>query len=257
MAEILAVSPDGNTVVYTDAEQEVLAFLDITNPSSPMGLGTVALGGEPTSVAVCGDYAIVCINTSPSFTVVSGSWLAIDIASQTIVHTDALPGQPDSIAVSPDCTKAVVAIENERDEDLRDGRIPQLPAGEIVVLDLMPLDTPSSWSLSTIDITGLDGVLEPTDPEPEFVDINSDNIAVVTLQENNALVLIDLEAMEVMSSFSAGTVNLRDIDKTEDRIIDPTERQRKVPREPDGVAWIGKVSGHPNTLNKVVKEFSA
>jgi len=237
-AEIVAASTDGNTLIYSDSPQEQIGFVDITDPSQPLGLGAVDLDGEPTSVAVLGDFALVAINTSADFVDTSGQLIAVDIATQTVVQSLDIGGQPDSIAVSPDGNYAVIAIENERDEDLGDGAPPQLPAGFVTVVDTSSAN-PANWTTTQIDLTGLDGVAFPNDPEPEFVDISSENIAAVTLQENNAIVLIDLEAGTVLRSFSAGTVDLTNVDTVEDGIIDQTDSLDAVPREPDGIAFIG------------------
>ena len=76
----------------------------------------------------------------------------------------------------------------------------------------------------------------PEDPEPEYVSINSKNIAVVALQENNALVLIDLATKTVTKSFSAGQVTLTNVDVDEEGVIKQDATLTKL-REPDGVAW--------------------
>jgi hypothetical protein len=97
---------------------------------------------------------------------------------------------------------------------------------------------PADWTLRNIDLSGLDGVLYPDDPEPEFVSINADFIAVVTLQENNAIVLINTKTGAVMNSYSAGSVDLTNIDTLEDGIIAQNMDQPGRLREPDGVVWI-------------------
>ena len=240
-AEIVAVSTDGNTLVYSDSPQEQIGFVDISDPSTPSGLGVLSVGGEPTSVEVLGNYALVAVNTSADFVDTSGQLVTIDIttpATPTVVNTLDIGGQPDSIAVSPDGNYAVIAIENERDEDLGDGGLPQSPAGFVTVVDTSDTD-PNNWSTTQIELTGLAGVTVPEDPEPEFVDISSNNIAAVTLQENNAVVLIDLTTGTVLNSFSAGTVDLTNIDTAEDGIIDQTASLNDVPREPDGITFIG------------------
>ena len=99
---------------------------------------------------------------------------------------------------------------------------------------------PLNWSEpSKIELTGLDGVFEPDDPEPEFIHINEDNIAVVTLQENNAVVLIDVATKSVIDSFTTGTVDLTFIDRQDDSMVKQVEDAAAVPREADGVVWIG------------------
>jgi len=236
-AEIVAVSSDGNTLIYSDSPGKQIGFVDITDPKIPAGLGVLTLSGEPTSVAVQGNYALVGVNTSSDFINVSGELAVIDIVSRTLLETLTLDGQPDSVAVSPDGAYAAIVIENERDEDLGDGEPPQAPAGTMNVVALS--GNPDSWTISNVDLTGISD-LYPGDPEPEYVDINSDNIAVVTLQENNYIVLVDLTDGSIVNHFSAGTVDLTKIDATEEdsALISLTESQAGIPREPDGVAWI-------------------
>lgn len=203
-------------------------------PANPLPAGTLPLPGEPTSVAVAGPYALVGVNTSADFINVSGELAVVHIASQTLVHSIDLGGQPDSVAVSPDGSFAAVVIENDRDEDLNNGDLPQAPAGKLVVVSLT--GAPTDWTTTDVDMTGLP-VTEPTDPEPEFVDINSENMAVV--QENNGVALVDMTSASVVNAFSAGTVDLDQIDATEeDALISQTESLSDIPREPDGVAWI-------------------
>lgn len=238
VAEIVAVSTDGNTLIYTDGKTENLGFVDITDPTNPLPAGITALGGEPTSVAVAGQYALTAVNTSPSFIAPSGNLQVIDIVTHALVTTFDLGGQPDSIAVSPDGRYAAVVIENERDEDLGDGAPPQAPAGYMVIVDM--IGAPAEWTMRNINFTGLDSMRFADDPEPEFVDINSANIAVVTLQENNHIALVDLASGNVINHFSAGTVDLDQIDTQKDKLIELTSTLTDIPREPDGVSWISK-----------------
>jgi len=238
-AEIVDVSEDGTTLIYTDSPRGVIGFVDITTPDAPAPLGILELGGEPTSVAVKGRYALVGVNTSASLADPSGKLAVVDIASRTLVTTIDLRGQPDSVAVSPDKAYAAIAIENERDEDIDDGQIdrtPQAPAGYLVVADISAAD-PAAWTTRDVDLTGL-ALIAPTDPEPEYVDINSDNMAVVTLQENNHLVLVDLATATVTGHFSAGRVSLDQVDTVEEDIISQTGSLSNIVREPDGVTWI-------------------
>jgi len=238
VAEILAVTADGLTLVYTDSPGARLGLVDIADPSAPSGLGTVALGGEPTSVVIAGSFALAGVNTSESFTRPSGHVAVVDLAERTIVGRCDVGGQPDSLALSPDGAYVAVAVENERDEDLNDGFIPQLPPGHLAILDLAKSGRPTNCTAARrVDLTGLAEVA-PSDPEPEFVAINGNNEAVVTLQENNHLVVVDLATGMVTAHFPAGSVTLTGVDATEDGRISLTETLVGVPREPDAVAWI-------------------
>jgi hypothetical protein len=246
-AEIVAASEDGRTLVYTDSPNQSIGFVDITRPSAPTALGALRLDGEPTSVAVVGKWALVAVNTSQSFTNPSGFLGVFDlkacarrVATCSPHTTIPLAGQPDSVAVSPDKQYAAIVIENERDEDVTvdgvEGGLPQLPAGALQVLTLQ--GPPERWNLRTVDLSGL-SAYAPEDPEPEYVSISRQNIAAVTLQENNHLVLVHLPTAKVVRDFPAGTVDLRNVDVEDDGLVNPVGTLDDVPREPDGVAWLG------------------
>ncbi len=233
--EIIAATPDGMTLVYTDSPLGVVGLIDITDPRAPKPMGNIDLPGEPTSVSVVGDRAYVGINTSESYTDPSGELAVIDIATRSIVGTCSLSGQPDSVAVDAAGSFVAIAIENERDEDLGEGRVPQMPAGALDMIDLAD-NTAQCDTLRTADLTGLAEVA-PEDPEPEFVDINSLGQAVVTLQENNHIVVVNRDGT-IASHFSAGAVDLYSVDLDEERALTFDGTQLGRVREPDAVKWI-------------------
>ncbi len=237
VAEIVASSENGKTLIYTDSETEKAGFVDLSNPHDPKPLGTISLNGEPTSVAVAGKYALVAVNRSADFINTAGELVVIDIYQQQIVATLPLGGQPDSVAVSHDQRFAAIAIENERDEDLGNGEPPQMPAGFLTIVDLK--GPPKQWKLRDTQLTGL-ADLFPQDPEPEYVSINKQNVAAITLQENNHIVLVDLASGQVIDHFSAGSADLSQIDINENDLIEPTGSLSDVPREPDGITWINR-----------------
>ena len=233
-AEIISATADGMTLVYTDGPAEVVGFIDISDPANPVAAGAIELDGEPTSVSVSGNIAYLGENTSEDFINVSGVLHAIDVPTRTVLASCDLGGQPDSVAVSPDGSFVAVAIENERDEDLGDGRVGQMPAGFVAIVPTAEGGLACDGLISA-DITGL-AEIAPEDPEPEFVAINAENEIVVTLQENNHMVVLAADG-RVLNHFSAGEVTLDGVDTEEEGalIFDQTIT---VPREPDSVAWI-------------------
>ncbi|MCA9454408.1 MAG: hypothetical protein KC584_17560, partial [Nitrospira sp.] len=237
VAEIVTASENGQLLIYTDSQTQNIGFVDISDPSDPRPDGTLAVGGEPTSVAVVRKYALGVVNTSENFVNTSGVLQIINLNTRQIVRSIDLGGQPDSIAVSPDGKYAAIAIENERDEELGNGEPPQSPPGFVVIVDIK--GNPTHWTTRTVDLVGVP-TLFPTDPEPEFIDINQKNIAVVTLQENNHLALIDLQTGKVINHWEAGTVDLTDIDTNENDLIELNSSLNDVRREPDAVKWISK-----------------
>jgi hypothetical protein len=236
-SEIITVSGDGMTLIYSDSPLGVIGFIDITDPANPAPLGTLAVAGEPTAVSAIGNSVIAGVNTSESFTAPSGFAASFAIDTMTETARCDLGGQPDSTAIAPDGSFIAIAIENERDEDAGDGRVGQMPGGSVAMIDLNPEGTLDCATTRFANVTGL-AEIAPQDPEPEFVDINAAGEVVVTMQENNHIVVLDRTGA-VLSHFSAGTVDLTGIDATDERaalIFD--EAQADIPREPDGIQWI-------------------
>ncbi|MBE9399493.1 esterase-like activity of phytase family protein [Pontibacterium sp. N1Y112] len=235
-AEIIAVSEDGKTLVYSDSPLEGLGFVDISDADEPKPAGHLKLEGEPTSVAIADDYVLTGVNTSTSYVTPTGFLAAIDLDDKEIEKRCDLGGQPDSIAVSKDGKYVAVAIENERDEDLNDGELPQLPAGFLVIAPLED-GKPDCDDMRRVEMTGL-AEIGADDPEPEFVDFNDNNEIVVTLQENNHLVVVDAKTAKVINHFSAGSVDLKNVDLKKDRTLTFNKTQENRLREPDSVKWL-------------------
>ena len=235
-AEIITASADGMTLVYSDSPLGVIGMIDITDPANPKPAGTVALDGEPTAVSALGNTVFAGVNTSESYTAPSGHLVHIDLATRAEAGRCDLGGQPDSTAIAPDGSFVVVAVENERDEDAGDGRVPQMPPGHVAIVPLtdgaMDCD-----AMIKVDLTGLAGIAAE-DPEPEFVDVSPAGEIAVTLQENNHIAVISASG-EVVSHFSAGAVDLEGVDLTDEQAaLLFTESQPGRLREPDGIQWI-------------------
>ncbi|TQL69934.1 hypothetical protein FB381_3857 [Nocardioides albertanoniae] len=262
VAEISAVSEDGNTLAYTDAAGGRIGFVDITNPSAPKGLGSHDVsggkGGSPTSVSIVGDHALVVVDESTYPGLEDTEWEdeepavgtragRIDVVSLAAPHEEVasydLGGQPDSIAVSPDGTYAAIAMENQRNEAVtpaggEEGDLPQAPAGSVKVVGLD--GGPTEWSITDVALpaSALKGLAAPEDAEPEYVDINSENKLALTLQENNGVAIIDLASASIDQVWSAGNAVVPGVDATKDGRFDPVDTV-DAPREPDAIQWVG------------------
>lgn len=257
VAEISAVSPDGTTVAYTDAAQGAVGFVDITDPANPVGVGTLPVSelgdGEPTSIAIVGEKLLVVVDTSQSYTDPSGALFVVDLDSHEVLREIDLGGQPDSIDISKNGKFAAIAIENQRDEDLGDGGLPQLPSGFVQIVRIQ--GDVNSWKATPVHLTAGDGsplpiieqagIYEPTDLEPEYVAFkdaplgNERGLLAVSLQENNGIVLINAVNGKIVGAFSAGSVTVGGVDVVEEDTIDQSGTITDVPREPDSLGWIG------------------
>ncbi|MBN2629972.1 MAG: esterase-like activity of phytase family protein [Rhodobacteraceae bacterium] len=234
-AEIIAATEDGMTLIYSDSPLGVIGMVDITDPKAPKPLGNIAMGGEPTTTQIIGGMAFVGVNTSADFINTSGKLVTVDIAAKSVVAECELGGQPDSVAKAKDGSFIAVAIENERDEDLNDGVIPQMPAGFVVKLPVKD-GMVDCAGLQKIEMTGLAAV-GGDDPEPEFLDVNEAGEIVVTMQENNHIAVIGADGT-VVSHFNAGAIDLDGIDTKRNGKLDFTSKKEGVLREPDAVKWI-------------------
>ncbi|VVT19824.1 esterase-like activity of phytase family protein [Rhizobium sp. EC-SD404] len=236
-AEIITATGDGMTLIYSDSPAGGIGFIDITDAAAPVAGGFLAMdGGEPTAVSVSGSKVLVGVNTTEDLTQPSGFLAVVDIESREVEAQCDLGGQPDSTAVSPDGTFATVAIENQRDEELNDGVIPQMPAGDVKIFPLTD-GVPDCDAMITVDLTGI-AEIAPEDPEPEFVDFNEANELAVTLQENNHIAIINAADGTVTAHFSAGSVDLTGIDTEDDGAFDFSGSATAVKREPDAVQWL-------------------
>lgn len=262
VAEISTVTPDGNTVIYTDAAAKRIGFVDIRDALKPAGLGTLSLADlghaddQPTSVAAHGEFVLVVVDTTGGdFANPSGRVDIVRVADRTLVHSIDLGGQPDSIAISPDGSFAAIAMENQRDEEYtpdggEEGDLPQQPTGFLQLLALT--GAPTAWTARKVDLdleqaraAGLD---TPEDLEPEYVSINSRGQVALTLQENNGIAIIDGKTGAVSKIFTAGTQGVDGIDTVEDGALDQSGSIEATPREPDAIGWIG--DDHVATANE-------
>ncbi|KAL3931074.1 MAG: hypothetical protein SGBAC_011479, partial [Bacillariaceae sp.] len=157
--------------------------------------GLVTIGGETTSLAIKDKSVAVGVSTSRDFLNPAGSFQVIDRETRAIVATIDMGGQPGSVALSSDKNFVAIAIENRRDENVDNS--------------------------TKIAMTGLESVLQSSDPEP---------------------LKNDVAKAEVLASFSAGTATVTNFDVEDENIIAQnvsvtvTVTVRCVP---DCVTWIG------------------
>ncbi|MBX2880980.1 MAG: esterase-like activity of phytase family protein [Granulosicoccus sp.] len=235
-AEIIVANTAGDLLAYSDSPFKAIGLVDISSPTSPQPAGIIQLDGEPTAVVFSGEDILVSINTSTNFVSPSGMLAVYDTKESQLLSSCELGGQPDSVALSPDGSIVAVAIENERDEDLNDGELPQLPAGFLSIYPLRD-GLPICADVKQVSLLGLADI-GGDDPEPEFVAINQRNEIAVTMQENNHIVIVDGNTGNIIQHFNAGSVDLENVDIDEEGALTFDASQPNRPREPDAVKWL-------------------
>jgi len=258
VAEIVAATPDGMTLLYTSADTGVLGMVDITRPEQPRLLPRVNVQlmgvGEPTSVAITPDgrYAVVAVRLGDDVNNARRGLVRVyDIRQPAAVKhvKDITVGiGPDSLALAGQgrTLRAVVAIEDEETDAEGDATLDGQRPGRIDVVGLQDLYGGTSSGVQSIELVqalqATPGIVYPNDPQPEFVAIDARaQKAVVTLQENNAVAILDLsdpQRARLERVFSTGTVTRNgnaDLKKDKEIAFKDSFTAR---READAVAWV-------------------
>ncbi|QDH19654.1 choice-of-anchor I domain-containing protein [Saccharibacillus brassicae] len=246
-AEIAASTPDGQRLIVTEADQGSIGVLNIsdigrTSLIQSVSFKSLSKDAEVTSVAVTpdGKYALAAVRGGDTMQLANPGFLAIvDLKTYRIAKTYPLGIGPDSIAVSPDGTYAVIAIEDEEldpktDEfDYPNAKRP----GSISVLEFAGGDALSGTLTDLpVDLSAVPGTVYPHEPQPEYVAIDpGGKLAAVTLQENNAVALVDLAAKKVTKVFALGTT--RHAADLEDDGVVSFSGTLTGRFEPDGIAF--------------------
>ncbi|MCD0444846.1 choice-of-anchor I family protein [Glycomyces sp. A-F 0318] len=212
-AEIVAYDPRSHRVFTVNAEAAVVDVLDVADPAAPALAFTLdaaaALGVEgavANSVAVRDGLVAVAVE-APDKT--DAGWVALFTTDGDFVDELQVGALPDSLAFSGGGAYIVVANEGEPSEDYATD-----PDGTVSVIDVATREVRTAdfaaYASGERDLPEGFRVFGP-DPddvaagiEPEYVTAPDDAHAYVTLQENNAIAVVDLAAAEVADVHALG-----------------------------------------------------
>ena len=156
--------------------------------------------------------------------------------------------QPDMVTFTPDDSRILTANEGEPREGYADGAVD--PAGSVTVI------TVADGTAVNVDFTAYDSneerqklidagivmkkdTVPSEDLEPEYIAAGNDT-AYITLQEANAIAVIDLDSLKVAGIYSAGyedySTTAVDIDKKDEAYNSAVYESLRGIRMPDGVA---------------------
>lgn len=208
--EIVAYDAEAQRLLSVNGARRCIDVLDLSDPRLPSLLRRIDVSshGSPTSVAVHQGLVAVAVAADPVTD--PGSVLFFDIEGEPRggIQVGALP---DMLTFTPDGTRIVVAIEGEPRGDVD-------PRGGVAVIDVSHGAKEATWD--SIDFAAFDGQ-EPElrrrgvrifpgrraseDLEPEYVAISADGrTAYVTLQEANAVAVVDLDTTTVSAIVGLG-----------------------------------------------------
>ena len=214
-AEITAFDPGTNRAFVVDANLDQVVVLDMNDPTNPMALDPIDIraehGGSPNSVAVHGGLLAVAVervDPNDDSLQVDGVVAFYDATLTAPTEIEVGP-LPDMVAFTPDGQKVLVANEGEPNN-----AVTVNPEGSISIIDIsggVATATETKADFRAFNVGGpraadyprgirniFPGATRAEELEPEFITIaDSSTVAYVTLQEHNALAVVDIEAAEV------------------------------------------------------------
>lgn len=229
-AEITAFDAQSKRVFTVNAQQGSLDIIDLSDANNPKSIGAIEVSGLATgatvnSVAVHNGIVAIAIESTPKTAPgYVAFYQAADSRYLSHVQVGALP---DMLVFTPDGTKVLVANEGEPSDDYQID-----PEGSISIIDISKVSAPT---VRTADFTAFNDQREALlaqgvrlfgpdqskphagrvsdyarvsvaqDVEPEYIAVSADGkLAWVSLQENNALAKVDIEAAKVIEILPLG-----------------------------------------------------
>ncbi len=249
-AEISAYMP-AKKKLFVVGDAKVVEVVDLENPGLAKKVAETEIPGNASSVTVVGDLVAVSMLEDEEWR---------DGQVQVMRYTDSLEvlglykvcSQPDMIKFAPDGKNLLVACEGSPSKDLSED-----PEGGVAILSVPKADA-ELWKNAELTVARFDhldsaklmasGVRAPGTQgfikslEPEYIAVSDDSKqAWVSLQENNAIAILDIAAKKVTKVFPLGFVdhsrNGFAIDAVNDGKIDiKNYYPLRGLRQPDGIA---------------------
>jgi hypothetical protein len=222
-AEINAFDPISQKLFVVSGDPEV-QIIDLSDPTTPELVATIdlsAYGGGANSVAVKNGIVAIAVEADPATD--NGQVVFLDTEGN-FLNSVTVGALPDMVTFTPDGTKVLTANEGEVNDDYSID-----PEGSVSIIDLsggiasasMTLveftqfnDRKADLQADGVKLFGLNATVAQ-DLEPEYIAVSPDgSTAWVTLQENNAVAVVDIETawVEILplgyKDFSQGQPNL-------------------------------------------------
>jgi len=213
-AKINAYDAETEQLYVVNEADITLDVLDISEPNNPTFVEAIDLSDFGATVNGVDVFeGSIAVAVEPENTQEVGTVVFLNAAGE-VQNSVTVGFLPDMITFTPDGGKLLVANEGEANAEYTVD-----PEGSISVIDLA--DGVENASVTDVGFTAFNeqidslreagvrifgpGATVAEDLEPEYIAVTADgSTAYVTLQENNAIAAVDLEALEVTDIFPLG-----------------------------------------------------
>ncbi len=211
-AEITAYDAASKRLFVVNGANGTVDVLDLSTPTAPVKLGTLnvgALGASVNSVAVHDGLVALAIEAAPKTS--PGTVAFYNAADLRLLNSVTVGALPDMLVFTPDGSRLLVANEGEPNSyGLADSADPE---GSVSVISVNRGGTPTVATADFRAFNGQEAALRTQgvrifgpgasaaqDLEPEYIALSEDGrTAWVTLQENNAVAVVDVASATVTS----------------------------------------------------------
>ncbi|BAZ45776.1 alkaline phosphatase [Chondrocystis sp. NIES-4102] len=203
-AEIADYDPISQRLFVVNGADKTIDVLNLNNPNNPTFEFAIAIadfGDGVNSVAVKNGIVAAAIESDPSQD--PGQVVFFD-TDGNVLNQVTVGALPDMVTFTPDGNKVLVANEGEPNEDDPSND----PEGSVSIIDISQGITQAKVITADFQqFNGQEATLRSRevrifpdrnfsqDVEPEYITVSSDSTtAYVTLQENNAVAVVDIES---------------------------------------------------------------
>ncbi|WP_397532709.1 choice-of-anchor I family protein, partial [Roseateles sp.] len=216
-AEITAYDASSKRLFIVNGANGTLDVVDLSDPAQPKRISTInvsALGGAVNSVAVHDGLVAVAIEAQPKTS--PGTVAFYNAADLRLLGSVKVGAQPDMLTFTPDGKMVLVANEGEPNSYGQADSVD--PEGSISIITVNGGNNPTAVTADFKAFIGQEAALRAQgvrifgpganaaqDMEPEYIAISDDGkTAYVTLQENNAIAIVDIAAAKVTAIKALG-----------------------------------------------------
>ncbi|SNY90157.1 hypothetical protein SAMN04515647_0304 [Cohaesibacter sp. ES.047] len=247
-AEIVSYDKAGKMLYVVNGLDKSIDMLDISNPAEIKKAGAIDVtkhGKGANSVSVHGEYVAIAVEAEDKQ---ADGKLVLYKTDGTLVGEATVGALPDCVVFAPNGDFVIVANEGEPSDDFKTD-----PEGTVSIVSVPSLEvkTITFDALKAKDFgddfhtAAPEGISFTQQIEPEYVAITPDSkTAFVSLQESNAIAVIDVDSAALKKVFTLG---FQDYSK---ELVDLSDKDGKINRQ----NWPVLSFRMPDTIDAFTKD---